>query len=46
MIVAIAPTSGCVSLAAPDLVTFLRLLDPALDTQFAIGPTSYLRSNA
>ena len=40
------PTSGCVSLAAPDLVTFLRLLDPALDTQFAIGPTSYLRSNA
>ena len=30
----------------PTSWTFLRLLDPALDTQFAIGPTDYLRSNA
>jgi L,D-peptidoglycan transpeptidase YkuD (ErfK/YbiS/YcfS/YnhG family) len=40
------PTSGCVSLSADDLATFIRLLDPALSTRFAIGPTSYLRSNA
>ena len=40
------PTSGCVSLAAVDLVSFIRLLDPTLATQFAIGPTSYLLSNA
>jgi len=40
------PTSGCVSLAAADLVTVLRLLDPALSTHFAIGPTTFLRSNA
>ncbi len=40
------PTSGCVSLAAVDLVTFLRLLDPALGTHFAIGPTDWLRTTA
>jgi L,D-peptidoglycan transpeptidase YkuD (ErfK/YbiS/YcfS/YnhG family) len=40
------PTSGCVSLSAVDLVTFLRLLDPTLDTRFAIGPTDWLRTTA
>ncbi|MDX2378529.1 MAG: L,D-transpeptidase family protein [Acidimicrobiia bacterium] len=40
------PTSGCVSLAQHDLETALRLLDPALDPHFAIGPTSWLRSTA
>ncbi len=40
------PTSGCVSLADVDLVSVIRLLDPTLTTQFAIGPTSYLLSNA
>ena len=40
------PTSGCVSLASPDLVEFIRLLDPALDTRVAIGPTDWLRSTA
>ncbi len=34
------------SLADVDLVAFIRLLDPTLATQFAIGPTSYLLSNA
>ena len=40
------PTSGCVSLAADDLVATLRLLDPALEPHFAIGPTAYLRTSA
>ena len=40
------PTSGCVSLGSVDLVMFLRLLDPALDTRFAIGPTTWLRTTA
>ncbi|MEZ5222691.1 MAG: hypothetical protein R2743_14445 [Ilumatobacteraceae bacterium] len=34
------PTSGCVSLAAPDLVHVLTSLDA--DTVFAIGPTDWL----
>jgi len=38
------PTSGCVSLADADLVDVLRLLDPALDPRFAIGPVAWLRS--
>lgn len=41
-----APLSGCVSLDAVDLVATLRLLDPALDPVFAIGPTAWLRSTA
>ena len=40
------PTSGCVSLAYDDLVGTLRLIDPDLDPQFAIGPTDYLRTAA
>jgi L,D-peptidoglycan transpeptidase YkuD (ErfK/YbiS/YcfS/YnhG family) len=39
-------TSGCVSLAQNDLVSVVRLLDPALATHFAIGPSSWLRSTA
>lgn len=39
-------TSGCVSLASDDLVEVLRLLDPRLDTHFAIGPTDWLRASA
>ena len=38
------PTSGCVSLDDDDLVATLRLIDPALNPHFAIGPTSFLRS--
>jgi L,D-peptidoglycan transpeptidase YkuD (ErfK/YbiS/YcfS/YnhG family) len=38
------PTSGCVSLAAADLVATLRLIDPRLDPHFAIGPTDWLRT--
>lgn len=40
------PTSGCVSLAAADLVEVLRLLDPRLDPHFAIGPVDWLRTAA
>jgi L,D-peptidoglycan transpeptidase YkuD (ErfK/YbiS/YcfS/YnhG family) len=40
------PTSGCVSLAADDLVEAITLLDPALEPHFAIGPVDYLRSTA
>jgi L,D-peptidoglycan transpeptidase YkuD (ErfK/YbiS/YcfS/YnhG family) len=40
------PTSGCVSLAYPDLVDIVRLLDPTLATRFAIGPADWLRSTA
>jgi L,D-peptidoglycan transpeptidase YkuD (ErfK/YbiS/YcfS/YnhG family) len=39
-------TSGCVSLAMPDLVDTIRLLDPRLSPHFAIGPTTWLRSSA
>lgn len=39
-------TSGCVSLAAADLVDVVRLLDPRLDPHFAIGPVAWLRSTA
>jgi L,D-peptidoglycan transpeptidase YkuD (ErfK/YbiS/YcfS/YnhG family) len=37
------PTSGCVSLAEDDLEVALRLIDPALGVQFAIGEWSWLR---
>jgi L,D-peptidoglycan transpeptidase YkuD (ErfK/YbiS/YcfS/YnhG family) len=37
------PTSGCVSLAEDDLEFALRLIDPGLDVQFAIGELSWLR---
>ena len=40
------PTSGCVSLAAPDLIAVLRSLDPALDPQFAIGERTWLTTTA
>ncbi|MDP9465486.1 MAG: hypothetical protein M3P52_12745 [Actinomycetota bacterium] len=40
------PTSGCVSLAEDDLEVALRLIDPALGVQFAIGPLSWLRESA
>lgn len=40
------PTSGCVSLASDALVDTLRLLDPALNPHFAIGPTTWLRASA
>lgn len=40
------PTSGCVSLAYADLTRVLTLLDPTRSTNFAIGPTSWLRSTA
>jgi L,D-peptidoglycan transpeptidase YkuD (ErfK/YbiS/YcfS/YnhG family) len=40
------PTSGCVSLGYDDLVRTIRLIDPALDPQFAIGPTEWLRTSA
>jgi L,D-peptidoglycan transpeptidase YkuD (ErfK/YbiS/YcfS/YnhG family) len=39
-------TSGCVSLAMPDLVDTIRLLDPRLGPHFAIGPTGWLRDSA
>jgi L,D-peptidoglycan transpeptidase YkuD (ErfK/YbiS/YcfS/YnhG family) len=40
------PTSGCVSLADEALDLAVRLIDPALDVQFAIGPLSWLRESA
>ncbi len=40
------PTSGCVSLAADDLVATIRLIDPRLEPHFAIGPVDYLRTTA
>jgi L,D-peptidoglycan transpeptidase YkuD (ErfK/YbiS/YcfS/YnhG family) len=40
------PTSGCVSVAADDLEFALRLIDPNLDVQFAIGELSWLRNSA
>jgi L,D-peptidoglycan transpeptidase YkuD (ErfK/YbiS/YcfS/YnhG family) len=38
------PTSGCVSLGYEDLVDTIRLIDPRLDPQFAIGPLDWLRT--
>jgi L,D-peptidoglycan transpeptidase YkuD (ErfK/YbiS/YcfS/YnhG family) len=40
------PTSGCVSLTEDDLEVALRLIDPALGVQFAIGELSWLRDSA
>jgi L,D-peptidoglycan transpeptidase YkuD (ErfK/YbiS/YcfS/YnhG family) len=40
------PTSGCVSVAEDDLEFALRLIDPSLDVQFAIGELSWLRNSA
>jgi L,D-peptidoglycan transpeptidase YkuD (ErfK/YbiS/YcfS/YnhG family) len=40
------PTSGCVSLAEDDLELALRLIDPSLGVQFAIGELSWLRDSA
>lgn len=40
------PTSGCVSLAQDDLEVAVRLIDPGLGVQFAIGELSWLRSEA
>jgi L,D-peptidoglycan transpeptidase YkuD (ErfK/YbiS/YcfS/YnhG family) len=40
------PTSGCVSLAEVDLLVALRLIDPGLGVQFAIGELSWLRDTA
>jgi L,D-peptidoglycan transpeptidase YkuD (ErfK/YbiS/YcfS/YnhG family) len=39
-------TSGCVSLAAPDLVAVLRSLDPELNPHFAIGERAWLTTTA
>lgn len=40
------PTSGCVSLAQDHLEAALRLIDPGLGVQFAIGELSWLRDEA
>jgi L,D-peptidoglycan transpeptidase YkuD (ErfK/YbiS/YcfS/YnhG family) len=40
------PTSGCVSLAAADLVAVLRSLDPELQPHFAIGERTWLSTTA
>ena len=40
------PTSGCVSLSEDDLELALRLIDPGLGVQFAIGPLDWLRGSA
>lgn len=40
------PTSGCVSVPYDELAGAIRLLDPALDPHFAIGPVDYLRTTA
>ncbi len=40
------PTSGCVSLSEDGLEVALRLIDPALGVQFAIGELSWLRQSA
>ena len=40
------PTSGCVSLSEDDLEFALRLIDPSLNVQFAIGELSWLRASA
>jgi L,D-peptidoglycan transpeptidase YkuD (ErfK/YbiS/YcfS/YnhG family) len=38
------PTSGCVSLGEDDLEFALKLIDPSLGVQFAIGELGWLRS--
>ena len=40
------PTSGCVSVSQDDLDHALRLIDPSLGVQFAIGELSWLRASA
>ena len=40
------PTSGCVSLTEDDLERSLRLIDPSLGVEFAIGELSWLRLSA
>jgi L,D-peptidoglycan transpeptidase YkuD (ErfK/YbiS/YcfS/YnhG family) len=40
------PTSGCVSITDADLQVAIRLIDPGLAVQFAIGELSWLRSSA
>jgi L,D-peptidoglycan transpeptidase YkuD (ErfK/YbiS/YcfS/YnhG family) len=40
------PTSGCVSLTDDDLRFALRLIDPNLGVQFAIGEVEFLRRSA
>lgn len=40
------PTSGCVSLPQKELADTIRLIDPALQPQFAIGPTDWLANSA
>ena len=40
------PTSGCVSLGEDDLEFALRLIDPGLGVQFAIGQLDWLRGSA
>lgn len=37
-------TSGCVSMELSELVLTLRLMDPAANVHFAIGPTDWLRT--
>lgn len=39
------PTSGCVSLAEGDLELTLRVIDPALNVEFAIGELNWLRNS-
>ncbi len=36
------PTSGCVSMAEPELVALLRWLDPTAQPRIAMGPASWL----
>jgi L,D-peptidoglycan transpeptidase YkuD (ErfK/YbiS/YcfS/YnhG family) len=40
----VIPTSGCVSLALPDLIDTITLIDPRLTPRFAIGTTEWLRA--
>ena len=40
------PTSGCVSLPYDQLAAAIKLLDPALDPHFAIGPANWLQTSA
>jgi L,D-peptidoglycan transpeptidase YkuD (ErfK/YbiS/YcfS/YnhG family) len=40
------PTSGCVSLTDDDLGVAIRLIDPGLGIQFAIGERGWLRTSA
>jgi L,D-peptidoglycan transpeptidase YkuD (ErfK/YbiS/YcfS/YnhG family) len=36
------PTSGCVSMAEPDLLAVLRWLDPSAHPRITMGPSSWL----